>query len=338
MQSEIDAIRTSAALSDLPHVAYLRVRGDDALAVVDKLCPAELVLREGQLLHTLLLNDDATVFADLYVGRDDDTFWLIGEGPTPSQLAARVCAEAAGARIDIETLNDTHIALGVNGPYAWELLGEVMGPEIIGLPFASLFHFDEWLCVRAGKTGEYGYDLLVPRGEIAAARARLAEVGRRFDLGTASLEALDHCALENWFFNIRREGAAGVTPLELQLQWRISRRKEFTGAAALRARRQAGITRRLTSVVSAERLAVGDTLQLDGAVAGTLVNAGWCAPRREWIGLALVDIAVALPGVDFGGVRSYSAPAFANRSLFVNPQRHSWFTRDEEPLPPMVSP
>src|SRR5437870_25042 len=96
----------------------------------------------------------------------------------------------------------TAVALGDRRHVAW-----------VGLPFANLFRFDRWLCVRAGKTGEYGYDLLVPRGEVETVRARLLEKGRRFELGEAGLEALDACALENWFFNVRREGREPVTPV-----------------------------------------------------------------------------------------------------------------------------
>ena len=53
----------------------------------------------------------------------------------------------------------------LNGPYAWELMGLVAGEEVIGLPYLSLFHLDRWICCRTGKTGEYGYEIILPMEE-----------------------------------------------------------------------------------------------------------------------------------------------------------------------------
>ena len=64
-------------------------------------------------------------------------------------------------------------------------------------------------------------------------RQGLLAAGRRFELLEVSQAALDQCALENWFFNIRREGKAGLTPLELGLQWRLASGKNFVGAKAV---------------------------------------------------------------------------------------------------------
>ncbi len=59
--------------------------------------------------------------------------------------------------------------------------------------------------------------------------------------GAASLETLDLCALENGFFSVRHASVEGLTPLELQLQWRVSARKRFPGATAIEERRAKGM-------------------------------------------------------------------------------------------------
>ncbi|MCP5067184.1 MAG: hypothetical protein GY946_11515, partial [bacterium] len=81
------------------------------------------------------------------------------------------------------------------------------------------FGEEDCYCFRAGKTGEYGYDLLVPHAQYDPLHDKLQDIGRAFDMQPVGLAALDQCALENWFFNIRREGQLGLTPLELQ-RWR----------------------------------------------------------------------------------------------------------------------
>ncbi|MCA9573231.1 MAG: hypothetical protein KC656_35590, partial [Myxococcales bacterium] len=60
------------------------------------------------------------------------------------------------------------------------------------------------------------------------------------------------------------------------------------------------------------------------------------------LGLAMLDIAWAHPGVDAyrageHAIRTVSRPFVLNRSLFVRPQTHSWRTRDSIPYPSGVA-
>lgn len=349
LASALLALRAGAAWSRMDHVTHLALRGDDAFALLDRTVAAELLMRDGQSLQSLLLHDDGTPWADVYVGRADEDFFLFAEGPTaPDLLAWLRDRTAPGERVEIEHLDETHAPIGLHGPYAWELLGELLGPEIGGLPYGAIFHVDGWRGLRAGKTGEYGYELLLPRDQAETAHARLADAGARFDLVEIGLDALDHAALENWFFNIRREGRCGLSPLELQLQWRVSYRKDYPGAEALRRRREAGVARRVTYVVApADRpLQVGDRVRADDdREVGTILNAGYCAPRDEQVALALLDRACAWPALDgftierdHTPLRTVTPPLIANRSLYVSPQRHSYATRADDEFPPLHAP
>jgi glycine cleavage system aminomethyltransferase T len=331
------AIRNSVALSRMEHVGCLRISGEDAFDVLDRICPKDLYLRDGQMLHTLLLSERAFPLADLYVCRDDDDYILLAEGMGPGGIEDFVRNFAPGSpRIFFEDLSLSHALLSLNGPYAWEILGELLGPEVIGLPYLTFYRIGRFVCFRAGKTGEYGYDLLVPSGEAGAVEERLMEIGRAFDIGRAGLDALDQCAMENWFFNIRREGRVEVTPIELQLQWRVSYRKSYVGSKALSERRRAGPTERLTCVLSETALAAGDPVEHEDRKAGRMVNAGFSSMRGDWVGLALVEISLAFPGLRFGAVRTVSPPVLNNRSLHVSPQAHSYRTRHEDFFPPVV--
>jgi glycine cleavage system aminomethyltransferase T len=339
------AIRRSVALSRMDHVFCLALHGEESFDALRRLCPADLFVRDKGMLHTLLLREDAAPFADLYVCRDDEDALLLLEGPTAPELLEHL-ARQLPAGVRVEDLGETCGLLGLNGPYAWELMAELVGPEVVGLPYLSFFRDRGWTCFRAGKTGEYGYDLLVPRDQLEPTVARIVELGANLDLGFASLEALDQCALENWFFNIRREGRApGITPLELQLQWRVSpTRRDYLGAEALRARRAQGAQARLTAVSAPASIAAGDPVGFEGERVGELLNTG-ASLRGDWVGLALLELPFAHPGIDrfvastsAGEVplRSLSPPLIPNRSLFINLQADSYRTRCDRPLPPGV--
>ncbi|HZN93576.1 MAG TPA: hypothetical protein VFB81_12775, partial [Myxococcales bacterium] len=238
--------------------------------------------------------------------------------------------------------------LSLNGPFAWEAMVSLEGQEIIGMPYLSFYRpSPDRIYFRAGKTGEYGYDLLVPRDRASALRERLSELGKGFDLAELGLAELEQGMLEAFSFNIRREGRAGATPLELQLQWRISYRKESIAAAALKERRARGAQERLTFVGSPERFAIGDAVTFEGRPIGKVVNAGWSEVLGTWLGTALLEVAYAHPKVDRYRVRAAAGsehplrtltpPAILNRSLLVNVQVHSYRTRAENDFPPLVA-
>jgi glycine cleavage system aminomethyltransferase T len=245
---------------------------------------------------------------------------------------------------DVEAVHETldHTIIGLDGPYAWELMSLLVGPEVVGLPYLTFFRTNGILCYRAGKTGEFGYRLVVPDDMLEEMSHRLKDLGAPLDLGSASLEALDQCALDNWFFNVRGEGRHGPSPIELQLQWRVSYQKSFVGSDALAAHRSEGIRQRLTCIVCEGSLETGDAVTLDATRVGTVANAAFSPIRDQWVALALLNLDHAYPGID--GLRigsngatgiTVSPPVLDNRSLYVNPQIHSYQSRDEFDFPPV---
>lgn len=340
LREELDAIRLATAWCDASPMVVLRVSGAAAFATLDRLCPAALSLQDTQLRPTVLLREDGTVFADVYVARDDEHYFLLSEGPSAVELEAWVRTHAAGAALQLERLESSHQLLSLHGPWAWELLASVLGPDVIGMPYLSFLRCEGGtICFRAGKTGEYGYELLVPNAEFETVRGSLLKHGPGWNLAKVSLDALDQCALENWFFNIRKEGAAQLTPLELGLQWRLAPTKDFIGAPAVKARRSAQKTR-LTCLLADAAVAVGAAVLLDGREIGKVLSAAESPALGSWTVAALLELPLAMPGIlrlriGHATARTVSPPVLNNRSLHVSPQRHTWADRGAAQFPPL---
>lgn len=344
--AQIVTLRNGVAWSTEPQVVCLRLSGDDAFSVLDRVCPADLYVRDGQVRPSVLLDEQARVIADVYVGLDDDGYLLMSEGLSPSALVEHLRANApSGAKLDVEDVNATHDFVSIHGPYAWELIGELLGPDLIGLPYLYFYRADEVLCLRAGKTGEYGYDLFIPKARTEEMTSRLAEAGRAFDVQRVGLEALEQCALENGFFNIRREGARGLTPMELGIQWRVSYQKACVGSEALAAARSAGWVRRATTIVSGGALSEGDRVSFGGEQIGEVLSAGYSPIAKAHVAVALIDkpwghagIGAFTAGPDDrrAAVSTVSPPVLDNRSLYINPQRHAYATRERDKFPPIA--
>jgi glycine cleavage system aminomethyltransferase T len=171
-------------------------------------------------------------------------------------------------------------------------------------------------------------------------RDAVETIGRAFELRTVGLEALERCALEAGFFSVRRQVREGLTPVELQLQWRLGSTKSYVGSEAVAAHRRAP-KGRVAMIASAAALERDAAIDIDGTRVGTILDAGWSPTRDEHIGVALLDRAVShagLTGFASGGhaVRTISAPTVNNRSLYVDPQRHTWASRATDVFPPLV--
>lgn len=324
-------IREAVGLHRDDTLIALRFDGADAEAWLDAVCPAELNLQRGQIKHTVLLRDDGRIFADAYPARLGAARFLFARGPDAAALMRWLEGHRpAGNTAAVRDETPEHALIAVHGPYAWELAIELVGPDILGVPYLGLGELGGVRCLRIGETGEYGYTFVVPRAQAADFDARLAEYGPAFDLAEVDRAALAQCALENGFLDVLRPGVTDCTPLELQQQWRLSRHKDWPGAKALVEQRGRGA--RSTTLVLDKPCADGAAVKRAGRPVGRVLYGGHSPTREAHVALALIERRLAHPGIDFTvdgqPARSVSPPVIDNRSIYVDPYRHSYRTRD----------
>lgn len=335
---EIAALRTSCAIARTDATRVVRLRGEDARAAALWVLPSRLHLRDAQARQSLLLDERGRPIADVVVCADDEDYLLLIEGPGDPVAHVR-----AHVRANVEVIDETieHEVLEVHGPWAWELVAEVLGEDLLALPYLNFFRVDEGLCVRAGRTGEFGYQLVVARASAGELWERLLARGAELDVAPVSAETLSLCAFESWFFDAAHV-PPGATPIELQLQWRLATDRDFLGRDAIE-RRRPEITHQQVCLLSAHELAKGDPVVLGGREIGVVTRAAFSPVRGETIASALVPRPLAHGGIDRfecrgARVRSCAPPLIDNRSLYVDARRHSYRTRDELAFGPLVRP
>jgi hypothetical protein len=112
---------------------------------------------------------------------------------------------------------------------------------------------------------------------------------------------------------------------------------------AVRTQRGREPARRLTCYVAAQPVARFESVRLDEEVIGWVLHSGWSSVRGDCVGWAVLDAPLAWPGirryrVGKVPIETCSPPLLDNRSLFIDPRQHRYSTRDQDALPPLVSP
>lgn len=342
LPAEHRAIRTAVALSS-PTVEVVALRGDDARAAALHLLSSRLHLRDAQARLSLLCDTNGRPLADVCVAADDEDVLLFTRGLSRAALVEHVERSLPdGVKPTVEVLTESHDVVALDGPWAWELVAEVLGPDLVALPYLNFFRIDEGLCLRSGSTGEYGYELLVRKDTTDGVLAKIRDRGKAFDLVEVSAEALSVARFEGWFFDADHV-PADATAIELGLDWRLAPDRSFQGSAAADARR-AETTHRTCLLLSGPAAAT-DAVVLDGEVVGRITRALRSPVREAWVASAQLDARLRHSGIDRLVVRTAAGeiesltvapPLLDNRSLYVDPRRHAYATRGEVKFAPMV--
>ncbi len=315
---EVAALRNSVVLSDCSWVCKFATDESSGVDALDGIFAANILkLRYGRALETFLAREDATVAAAATVVDVDDRLFVFAECANSADLQA--VSSAGGVRnIDAEC-----VLLSVDGPAAWKVLKAVFGADIYNLTFMSAEKYDYCgvgvVVVRAGKTGEFGYQILAPNAVAEKLFDELKNLAESFGGCLAGRDALLAARMKGNFFNVFAEGAAAKNPEELGLQWQIDFSKDaYCGSAAVAEARES-FDRRLVGVVGNSAINAGTRLFDGSDMVGEVVGVD---ASDAHFALAFVQKGRAYSGVLLssteGGAQDFkivSRPAVLSKSL-----------------------
>lgn len=226
----------------------------------------------------------------------------------------------------------------LEGPYSWELMSEIYGYDIIGLPYCEYMNTEDGLIVfRCGKHGEFAYQVIGPQSLLIELWVKLQKIGVKYLLKTGGLDYQRIVRVENpgWDQSIYAEYS--TNPVELQLQWAIQYDKEdFIGKAAVELMSAQSAARKVVGIVpcvNCASLSKDDKILVNGQTVGFIINAVYSPAAQSWIALAFINIPYALSDIDgyiiktaHGDIaaKTKTLPFIYNFSLLVNPTTHSY--------------
>ncbi len=344
LSEEYTCIRERVALSNQNHYSKYEITGAEAVEFLSFINLPDIArLPIGKTASSFLLNEQGGVFCECYVVSSGKSYMLLTEGRTHDEVSAYLSEQSLNFDVNVHDVTDEVAMLQLDGPFAWELLKDLIGVKILGLRYLETLENQRIAnvavqIIRSGKSGEFGYSLLTPASDAAALWDELVRVGERYDLLPVGFDALDLCRLENRFPNVRIDCAKVANPLEMNCRVMFDREKdEHLGRSAIEALLATGPSRRIigfTLVDDGDQVPeLGTQVSLAGNTIGEVVNAGYSFTLKKVIGLALVASDIAYVGLQYQigdaarVAETTSAPFIYNKSLEIRPQEHSFHAK-----------
>ncbi len=294
--------RTHAGLFDVSHMGQLIVSGAGVDKALETLLPGELMLlKDGRLRYSMLLDDAGGIIDDLMATRRGDHFYVVVNGATKvgdiQEFERRL-----PRGIVVDHMKEQAL-LALQGPEAVAVL-DALAPGVADLSFMQGDAFTlggqaAWIS-RSGYTGEDGFEISIPATAATAIADLLTADDRVRPIGLGARDSLRlEAGLPLYGHDLDRE----TTPIMAGLGFAIGKRRRAEGGFA-------GATRILAEIENGAPLTrVGFTLDgrqpvregariLDGEgnEVGRVTSGGFSPSLSMPIGMAYVATALGQTG------------------------------------------
>lgn len=220
--------REQAGLFDVSHMGQAWLHGPDAASAIEKLVPGDVqALKPGTGRYTMITNDAGGIVDDLIVTNWGDKLFIVVNA-SRKHVDLPMIADAASGIAELEIVEDRAL-VALQGPKASEVLSG-MAPDVATMAFMSA----AWIEIggvschvtRSGYTGEDGYEISIPVGDVEAITEALCGHSAVKPIG---LGARDTLRLEAGLCLYGNDLDEETSPIEAGLAWTISKRRREAG-------------------------------------------------------------------------------------------------------------
>ena len=246
VERECLAVRNAVGVLDASTLGKIRIEGPDGGAFLDRIYTNVFsTLGVGRSRYGVMCREDGMVFDDGVTTRLDENRFLMttttgNAGPVLDWLEEWLQTEWRDLRVYCTSVTEQWATISVAGPLASEVLRDLaptlpLSPE--AFPFLSIRE-----AVVAGVparvfrisfTGELSYEINVPWDCGGSVWEAVMRVGEPYGITPYGTETMHVLRAEKGFIIVGQETDGSVTPLDLGMDWIMSKRKDFLGRRSL---------------------------------------------------------------------------------------------------------
>ncbi|HUI60854.1 MAG TPA: FAD-dependent oxidoreductase [Steroidobacteraceae bacterium] len=309
VRAECHAVRNAVGLYETTNYGKYEVTGRGARAWLDRVF-ASRIPRPGRIALAPMLNPAGRIVGDLSIAcLQEDRFLIMGSGFAEEFHLRWFWASEPPPDVFVRSAASTLGGVSIAGPRARELVQRLVRADLSACAF-RLFHVRETavgfapaVLMRAGFTGELGYEIWTTPDYLASLYEDLWEAGRDLGLAHFGGRALSSLRLEKGYGSFNKDFRPDYTPAETGLDRFVDFDKpEFTGRPAALRERASGPNRRfiVLEIPDADAEVIGyESIMKDGQAVGYVTSGayGHCIERS--LAAGYIPAALARDGARF---------------------------------------
>lgn len=299
IKEEHEAVRTKAGLFDVSHMGEVEVKGENALAYLQKMMTNDVSkLVDNQAQYTAMCYPNGGTVDDLLIYRKsaDDYLLVINASNIDKDMDWLNQHKIAG--VEVNNISDDIAQLAIQGPIAEEILQTLTDQDLSEIRF---FRFQDnvdlsgikALVSRTGYTGEDGFEIYLQAEQAAELWSTLLEAGSSKGLVPCGLGARDTLRFEAKLPLYGQELTSDISPLEAGIGFavKVGKEEDFIGKDALKKQKEEGLKRKLVGLEMVDKgiPRTGYEVLANDSQIGFVTTGTQSPTLKKNVGLAVID-------------------------------------------------
>jgi sarcosine oxidase subunit alpha len=242
---EVKAVRDSVGILDATTLGKIDIQGPDAAEFLNRVYTnAWLKLGIGRCRYGLMLKEDGMVMDDGVTTRLGEQHYLMttttgNAAAVMSHLEDYLQTEWPDLKVYLTSVTEQFATMTISGPHARALLAEMSDADLSAeaLPHMSFTQARvagvPARIFRISFTGEVSFEINVPASYGLAVWQALMTAGERYGITPYGTESMHVLRAEKGYIIVGQETDGSVTPLDLGMDWIVSKTKDFIGKRSL---------------------------------------------------------------------------------------------------------
>ena len=247
VQRESKAARESAGILDASTLGKIDIQGTDSSEFLNRVYTnAWSKLAVGKCRYGLMLNEDGMVYDDGVTTRLGENHYIMttttgGAANVLGKLEDYLQTEWPELDVYLTSVTDHFATISVCGPNSKKIISNVI-PDLDlsdeNFPHMSFKNtkIGKINCrvMRISFTGEHSYEINIQANYANSVWEKCMEVGKDFNITPYGTETMHLLRAEKGFIIVGQDTDATMTPIDLQMDWIVSKKKyDFIGKRSL---------------------------------------------------------------------------------------------------------
>jgi len=259
VNAEHETVRTSVGVFDVSHMGEFFLKGENALALIQKVTSNDASkLVDGKAQYSCLPNNDGGIVDDLIVYKIADNDYMLVVNASNIDKDWNWISSHNDLGVDMTNASDDYSLLAIQGPKAAAAMQSLTNIDLTNMAYYS-FQIGEFAGIQnvvvsaTGYTGSGGFEIYFKNEDAETIWNKVFEAGAAFGIKPIGLAARDTLRLEMGFCLYGNDINDTTSPIEAGLGWITKFDKEFTNSANLKAQKETGVSKKLVGFELIER-------------------------------------------------------------------------------------